>query len=349
VGSFGTPEIPFPVTSVAVDTDRGTLLLGGPDGSINEFTRDGFFLEPVVPAGLFDGKRSSSDRGLAYVPNPPRIYSSGGASQTALCRYSRSGELQDVLGLFGHQHFEGLFFEQRGSAGILHILQTSESSIYAFTFSENRDFLGPRFQLDLNLSYEERRELTGITLLLERKVLLVSLEHAELLLAVPRNPSPAHGEIVPCEIAGSIDLRDLGIHSVHDLAHDPQTDAFFLTDPSQGKVFELAFTSSVPFHRGDADGTGSLNVIDAVSIMDFLFLGESRLECLAAGDSNADRRVDVSDAVFLLQVLFNGGPEPPEPGPPGSPCGADGDPAHALLGLGCDVYRGCGDDGSADR
>jgi len=117
VGSFGTPEIPFPVTSVAVDTDRGTLLLGGPDGSINEFTRDGFFLEPVVPAGLFDGYRSSSDRGLAYVPNPPRLYSSGGASQTALCRYSRSGELQDVLGLFGLQHFVGLFFEPLGNAG----------------------------------------------------------------------------------------------------------------------------------------------------------------------------------------------------------------------------------------
>jgi len=107
VGSFATPEIPFPLTSIAVDTDRGTLLLGGSDGSINEFTRTGFFLEPVVPAGLVDGIRSPCDRGLAYVPIPePRIYSSGGTTLTGLFRYSRSGEYQDAFALRGYQSYQ---------------------------------------------------------------------------------------------------------------------------------------------------------------------------------------------------------------------------------------------------
>jgi len=83
----------------------------------------------------------------------------------------------------------------------------------------------------------------------------------------------------------------------------------------------------VPFHRGDTDSTGILDVTDAVRILEFLFLSNFQLECLAAADSNADRKLDIGDAVFLLQFLFSGGSEPPKPGPPGSPCG------DALLGL----------------
>jgi len=199
-----------------------------------------------------------------------------------------------------------------------------------------RDFVGPWFQYSLDLSYEEGREVTGLVSLLGRDAFLISLERAELLLAVHGNASPAHGEVVACEIAGRIDLRALGIEAVHDLAYDPGTDSLHVTDARQGKVFELAFTASVPFQRGDTDGSGSLNVTDAVSILDFLFKGGGGSECLAAGDSNADRRLDVSDAVFLLRFLFSGGAEPPEPGPPGSACGED-----TLLGLGCETYLGC--------
>ena len=169
---------------------------------------------------------------------------------------------------------------------------------------------------------------------------MISLEQAELLLVVPQDASPAHGQIITCEIVGKIDLRELGIQTVHDLAYDPQVGSLYLVDPGQGKVFELAFTTSVPFHRGDTDGTGILEVTDAVCILDFLFLRDSHLECLAAGDSNADQRLDISDAVFLLHFLFSGGNEPPKPGPPGSPCGADD-----LLGLGCETYGGCQNEG----
>ena len=218
------------------------------------------------------------------------------------------------------------------------MLQRYDGWIHAFTLTRERDFVAPWFQYSLELPYEEGRELTGIVSLTGRDAFLISLERAELLLAVHANASPAHGEVVACEIAGRIDLRALGIEAVHDLAYDPWTGSLYVADGSQGKVFELAFTPSAPFHRGDTDGNGSLEVTDAVRILDFLFKGGGRPECRAAGDGNGDRRLDVSDAVLLLRFLFGGGLEPPEPGPPGSPCGED-----FLLGLGCESYAGCRD------
>ena len=58
-----------------------------------------------------------------------------------------------------------------------------------------------------------------------------------------------------------------------------------------------------------------LDISDAVSILDYLFLGERETPgCLDAVDANDDGRLDVSDAVSVLGSLFLGSPAAlPEP------------------------------------
>ncbi|MBI4606318.1 MAG: hypothetical protein HY721_30505 [Planctomycetes bacterium] len=75
------------------------------------------------------------------------------------------------------------------------------------------------------------------------------------------------------------------------------------------------------FRRGDADGSGSLGIGDAIFLLGYLFLGGRAPPCLDAADSGDSGALDLSDAVFVLELLFLGGREPLPPGP--STCGPD--------------------------
>lgn len=61
----------------------------------------------------------------------------------------------------------------------------------------------------------------------------------------------------------------------------------------------------------DVNHDRSVDIADALSILDMLFLGESA-SCPTAAAVNGDDRIDLSDAVYLLQYLFYGGPPPSE-------------------------------------
>jgi len=92
-----------------------------------------------------------------------------------------------------------------------------------------------------------------------------------------------------------------------------------------------------PFHRGDPNDSGGLDLSDGLFIFNFLFSGGSPPGCNDAADSNGDGGIDLSDGIFLLSYLFLGGPPPAAPGPPDLPCGPS--PADSLLG--CEMYSGC--------
>lgn len=62
--------------------------------------------------------------------------------------------------------------------------------------------------------------------------------------------------------------------------------------------------------RGDADLDGSRNVTDAIYLLDWLFRGGPSPACSEAADVNEDERHDISDAVSLLGFLFLGAPGP---------------------------------------
>ena len=73
------------------------------------------------------------------------------------------------------------------------------------------------------------------------------------------------------------------------------------------------------FIRGDADLSGATALTDAVFILQALFLGGPQLPCLDAADANDVGRVDIADPIYLLRYLFLGGMAPPAPFPdPGS-------------------------------
>jgi hypothetical protein len=61
---------------------------------------------------------------------------------------------------------------------------------------------------------------------------------------------------------------------------------------------------------GDANGDETVNVADAVFVINYVFKGGPAPESLEAGDANADGQCNVADAVYLINYVFKGGPDP---------------------------------------
>ena len=84
----------------------------------------------------------------------------------------------------------------------------------------------------------------------------------------------------------------------------------------------IACRGAPTFVRGDCNGDGMTEgVSDAVFMLNHFFAGGPAPPCLAACDVNADGKVggSVADAIFLLIYLFLGGAAPCSPFPE---CGA---------------------------
>jgi hypothetical protein len=77
----------------------------------------------------------------------------------------------------------------------------------------------------------------------------------------------------------------------------------------------IPFDGSAQFIRMDADGNGTVNVTDAIQVLDFLFRSGAPPACMDAADSNDDGGVDISDPISVLFYLFRGGITPPAPFP----------------------------------
>ena len=97
------------------------------------------------------------------------------------------------------------------------------------------------------------------------------------------------------------------------------------------------------FSRGDVDSSGLVNLTDAVQVLNYLFQGGVQPGCMETADTNNDAQVNLTDAVFLLNYLFLSGEPPPAPGPPdfGSGCGTDPDALGSPGDLGCESFTGC--------
>jgi hypothetical protein len=63
---------------------------------------------------------------------------------------------------------------------------------------------------------------------------------------------------------------------------------------------------------GDANNDGTINVGDAVYIINYVFKGGSPPAPypLCSGDANCDCQLNVGDAVYLISYVFKGGPPP---------------------------------------
>ncbi len=85
------------------------------------------------------------------------------------------------------------------------------------------------------------------------------------------------------------------------------------------------------YQRGDPDDDGVTDISDAVALLDFLF-ESGALGCLDAADSDASGELDITDAVYLLEYLYLAGPPPPPPFY--GLCGGS-------LDLGCVAFSSC--------
>ena len=89
---------------------------------------------------------------------------------------------------------------------------------------------------------------------------------------------------------------------------------------------------------GDFNADSRVNISDPIAVLEFLFIGGSRIACpgqdggftdasLAVADFNGDERLDISDGVSMLNWLFLGGPS-----------------HHLGLPSECRVFEGCSEE-----
>ena len=74
--------------------------------------------------------------------------------------------------------------------------------------------------------------------------------------------------------------------------------------------FQQSFTSAAPCLCGDANGSGSINIYDAVFIINYIFGGGAAPNPICLGDANGSGNVNISDAVFIINYVFGGGQTP---------------------------------------
>ena len=111
---------------------------------------------------------------------------------------------------------------------------------------------------------------------------------------------------------------DLNGDGYEDLAVTSQGKAWFYFNPL-GRIH-----ARETFVRGNANGDGSIDVADAIAVLQFLFAGGNPLPCMDAADVNDDETLNIADPIRLLGWLFGGGNPPP---PPNS-CGTDPEGDH---------------------
>lgn len=87
----------------------------------------------------------------------------------------------------------------------------------------------------------------------------------------------------------------------------------FRTDGDSTDYSEtFALTVGPKEQCGDADGDLLVNVTDAVFIIQYIFNGGAAPDPLSIADVNCDGLVNITDAVYLVAYIFGGGPIPCE-------------------------------------
>jgi len=82
-----------------------------------------------------------------------------------------------------------------------------------------------------------------------------------------------------------------------------------------GRVYVILGSNGTGFIRGDVNVDSVLNVTDPIALLQRLFLGVSLLICEDAADADDDGQLTLTDAVYVLNHLFQSGPGPQAPYP----------------------------------
>lgn len=76
------------------------------------------------------------------------------------------------------------------------------------------------------------------------------------------------------------------------------------------ELFKWALDEGIEYRWGDVDNSGRINITDAVYIIRIVFNAGPWPPVLNAGDPNADGSINISDAVWLINYIFNSGSAP---------------------------------------
>jgi hypothetical protein len=93
-----------------------------------------------------------------------------------------------------------------------------------------------------------------------------------------------------------------------DLDGDGDIDAAWNDFVGDGILIHLSQEN--PFECGDANSDGRVNVADAVYLIQYIFLGGPAPDSINAGDANCDGTINLGDVVYLISYVFRGGPPP---------------------------------------
>lgn len=58
------------------------------------------------------------------------------------------------------------------------------------------------------------------------------------------------------------------------------------------------------FRRGDSNNDGRVDLSDAIAILNYLYLGDMNITCVDSADTNDDSKLNITDPIFLLNNLF---------------------------------------------
>lgn len=86
----------------------------------------------------------------------------------------------------------------------------------------------------------------------------------------------------------------------------------YFTDFAKAGIASLAILAQpIPqFKYGDANGDGKVTVSDAIYLINYLFKGGPAPDPLESGDADCSGAVNVNDVIYLINYLFKGGPVP---------------------------------------
>jgi len=77
---------------------------------------------------------------------------------------------------------------------------------------------------------------------------------------------------------------------------------------------QAVICSVIAYQRGDVNADSLIGIVDVVYLINYLFDGGPQPKPLMSGDANGDGEVSIVDVVYLINYLFNDGPAPPRIG-----------------------------------
>jgi len=91
---------------------------------------------------------------------------------------------------------------------------------------------------------------------------------------------------------------------------DTVSNAVYASISETGMYAAFTTSSGIGFDCGDADGEGTINIADAVFLVEYIFSGGAAPNPLAAGDTDCSGDINIADCVYLINYIFSHGAAP---------------------------------------